>query len=230
MKKFLLPALIFLVVVLVVWTVGSQALLSATAGTHVSVEAASLDLSLNGDTSGDLELNLGEVMPGNSGIVDITINNTGTIPGSLCIKGESFTPGFTVYADDICGVTIDPSGSLQFEINWSLPLSVHNTGLGSDFELSYSFEFANGFKVTKLVNLKGTIIDPTDTPTPTQTDTPTKTLVPTATDTLDPPSADTNTPTPTETSTDTLVPTATDTPLPTATDTLVPTPTDTPVP
>ena len=240
MKKFWIPALVFLIILIIGRTVGSLALFNSTSRSKVSVVAATLDFNLNGDSSDPLPpINLGEVMPGDSSKVDITVNNTGSIPGSLCIKAKDLPPGFEVQAQQVCGEKIDPGGKFQFEINWSLPLTAHNTGLdGTDFQFSYSFSFKNGFKVTKDVNLKGTFIDPTDTPTSTPTDTPTftptdtstETLMPTATDTLDPPSADTNTPTPTETPTDKLVPTATDTPLPTATDTLMPTPTDTPVP
>jgi hypothetical protein len=238
MKKFLIPTLVFLIILIIGRTVGSLALFNSTHRTNVWVSAATLDFNLNGDSSDPLPpINLGEVMPGESGKVDITINNTGSIPGSLCIKAKDVSPGFEVQAQQVCGEKIDPGGKFQFEINWSLPLTAHNTGLdGTDFQFSYSFSFKNGFKVTKDVNLKGTFIDPTDTPTSTPTDTPTftptdtstETLMPTATDTLDPPSADTNTPTPTETPTDKLVPTATDTLDPPSADTNTPTPTETP--
>ena len=234
MKKILVLVLILLVAFASWRLVTTKASLNSTSTTKMTVASTTLNFKLNGDNDNSLELNLGDVRPGDSDKIDITVNNIGDISGSLCVKGESISPGFTVQSSNMCSVNIDPNGSVQFEINWSLPLTAHDTGLdGTDFQFSYSFLFENGYKVTKLVNLKGTIIDPTDTPTSTLTDTPTptptntstKTLVPKATDTLDPPSADTNTPTPTETPHDTLVPTATDTPLPTATDTLMP-PTD----
>jgi hypothetical protein len=203
MKKILASVLILLIAFITWRLVSTMASLNDTSSTRVSVAAASLNFKLNGDSTNSLKLDLGEVKPGDFGVATITVNNIGTIPGSLCIKGESFSPGFTVQSADICGVSVDPSGSVQFIINWSLPLSAHSTGLdGTDFQFSYSFTLVNGFKITKLVDLTGKVSDPADTVIPT----------------------------PTETPTDTLVPTATDTPLPTATDTLVPTPTDTPVP
>jgi hypothetical protein len=251
MRKILVPVLILLVAFASWRLVTTSASLSSTSKMKVSAVSAALNFKLNGDKDNSLDLNLGNVRPGNSGKVDITVNNIGDISGSLCVKGKSIPPGFTVQSPNMCGVNIDPNGSVRFEINWSLPLTAHNTGLASDFQFSYSFLLENGFKVTKIVILKGTVDDPTDTPTPTETftetstetPTPTDTLTPTATDTLDPPPAtdtldpppaDTATPvpteTPTQTPTDTLVPTATETPLPTATDTLVPTATDTPLP
>jgi signal peptidase I len=237
MKKYLVPTLVFLIIVVIGRTVGSLALFSATAGTSVSVSAASLDFNLNGDSSDVPPIDLGEVMPGASGKVDVTINNTGSIPGSLCIEAKDLSPGLEIQAPAVCGENIDPGGSFQFEINWSLPLAAHNTGLdGTGFQFSYSFLFENGFKVIKEVNLKGTFVDPTDTPTPTETftETPTETATPTATETLDPPLVDivipvpTDTPTPTPTATETLTPTATETYTPTSTDTPVPTDTVTP--
>jgi hypothetical protein len=210
-----------------------MALFNASSRTNVSMAAASLDFNLNGDSSDLLQLiDLGEVKPGDSGKVDITVNNTGSIPGSLCIEAKDFSPGFEVQSANVCGVNVDPSGSAQFEINWSLPLSAHNTGLnGTDFQFFCSFSLENGFKITKLVLLTGKVLDPADTETPTSTATPTDTLLPTATDTPVP--ADTETPTPTATATDTLTPTATETFTPTATytpaDTSTEVPTDTPV-
>jgi signal peptidase I len=251
MKKFWIPTLVFLIILIIGRTVGSLALFNSTSRSNVSVKAATLDFNLDGKSSDPFPpINLGEIMPGDSGKVDITVNNTGSIPGSLCIEAKDLSSGLEIQAPAVCGQNIDPGDTFLFEINWTLPLTAHDTGLdGTDFQFSYSFSMENGFKVTKDVNLKGTFIDPTDTPTPTETftetstetPTPTDTLTPTATDTLDPPTAtdtldpppaDTATPvpteTPTQTPTDTLVPTATETPLPTATDTLVPT--DTPLP
>ena len=130
--------------------------------------AAKLNFGLDGDKSGDLDLDLGEVEPGDSGTVDITVNNVGTIPGNLCVTKESFSPNIEVQTTDTCGETVDPGGFVLYEIKWTLPLTAHNTGLGGDFQFSYSFLFENGFKITRQVVLKGKLFDPTDTPTMTR--------------------------------------------------------------
>lgn len=251
MKKIWIPALVFLIILIIGRTVGSLALFNSTSRSKVSVVAATLDFNLNGSSSDPFPpINLGEIMPGDSGKVDIKVKNTGSIPGNLCINAKDSSTAIDVHAKQVCGEKIGPRDTFLFELNWSLPLTAHDTGLdGKDFQFSYSFSLENGFKVTKDVNLKGTFIDPADTPTPTETFTgtptdtltPTDTQTPTATDTLQPTATDTLDPppvidvpipteTPTQTPTDTLVPTATETLLPTATDTLVPTATDTPQP
>ena len=251
MKKILVAVLILLVAFASWRLVSTNASLNSTSTTKMSVVSSALNFKLNGDKDSSLELNLGDVSPGDSGKVDITVNNIGDIAGSLCVKGESISPGFTVQSPNMCGVNIDPNGSVLFEINWSLPLTAHDTGLdGTDFQFSYSFLLENGFKVTKLVILKGTVDDPTDTPTatpsetitatPLPTDTPTVILIPSDTTTVTPDTiSDTALPdlTATEivtatllpTATGTLLPTATDTPQPTATETLEPTATEIPV-
>jgi len=224
-KKILVPVLILLLV-LAAGLSTTKASLNDTSTTRMSVNAASLDFKLNGDNDSSLKLNLGEVMPGNSGRVDLTINNEGSIPGSLCVTTRNSSPGFTVQSSNVCGVVIEPGGSTQFIIDWALPIETHNTGLGGDFNFSFTFVLTNGYRITKNVTLKGTIFDPTDTPTIT----PTETATPTPTDTLvptDEPTATEETPMPTLTSTSTATNTATTDTLipPTATETATETPT-----
>lgn len=207
MRKNLVPVLLILLIVLSFGRlVSTQASLNSTSKMKVSVTAATLDFKLNGDKNDSLKIDLGEVKPGDSGTVEIKVNNIGDISGSLCINGQNSPSELKVQSIDTCGVNVVPNDSIQFEINWSLPIGVHNTGVnGADFQFSYTFTFVNGFRVTKDVILKGIINDPADDPTPTPTDTATTVV--------------------TETATETSVPIVTDTPVPTEvilTDTEVP--------
>jgi len=223
-KNFLVPVWMLLLVVLLTWGLAAtKASLNDASTARVLLTAATLDFDLNGDSNSALSVNLGDVKPGDLGVVNVTVNNEGSIPGNLCIESSGNIPGFEITPVDLCGVTIEPGGSLRFDLSWSLPPEAHNMGLDeTSFEFFYSFLFENGFKVTKQVILAGRIVDPTDTPTPTLTETATATQ--TATDTPTEIPTVTETPTMVETSTNTPEPTATAT----ATDTSTPTPVDTP--
>jgi len=247
-------ALLLVILLLSKGLEGSTASLSDTATTKAKLSAATLDFKLNGDTNNNSVINLGEIKPGDAGTVNVTItnlDNAEALTGNLCVSSNGSAPGIVVSSADLCDVTIAPGDSVQYEINWSLPLEAHNTGLdGSLFEFTFSFTFENGFKVTKQVVVNGRITDPTDTPTATstatETPTATSTLEPTATDTATPTNTpgiveppvivDTNTPTPTATdtatatNTPTVIPTNTATATPTNTETVAPTATNTPEP
>ncbi len=238
MKRILVLASILLIA-LVTWGLyKSQALLEDTSRTRVSVSAASLDLNLDVDDTSSSAMDLGEVKPGDIGVVNVTVNNTGTIPGTLCVERETVPPQFILQPVGTCDVVMEPGSSTHFELDWSLPISAHDTEIdGTNFEFVINVFFENGFKVTRKLILTGSIGDPVDTPTATPTSTPTYTMTntvivpyPLATDTVAPPAIDTvtNTPTPTCTATDipTLAPS--ETPVPTQTPTLVPS--ETPLP
>ena len=228
MKKILIPVLIFLIVFITWRLVESQAILGVTSNSRVSVSAASLDFNLNGDEEGSKKINLGEVKPGDSGIVTVTINNVGTIPGTLCVKKDTVSPQFTMQPVETCEVVIEPGSSTQFKIDWSLPASTHNEGLdGTSFEFSFLVHFENGFLVTKQLIFTGTFNDPEDTRTFTPTATITGTLTNTLTSTL---TTVTYTPVPTLVGTATNTPTPTYTPsdLPTNVPSVTPAPTVTP--
>jgi hypothetical protein len=199
MKKiFWIGTSILALAVLALSLKSSGALYSETvSSTGNRFTAADLNLSFNGNPSDNLVMDLGEVKPGDSGTANITVSNIGTISGTLCAKLESFTTGFTIQTTDLCSVLIEPQGSVQFNINWSLPDSVHNTGLdGTKFQFSYSFLFENGYKITKFVILEGKINDPVETPTLVETDTPTETPIPTESPTDIPTDTPTAEPTP----------------------------------
>lgn len=221
MKNILVPVLLILGIALVsLGLISTSASLNDTQVSQVSVSAAVLDFKLNGDNTNSLELDLGEIQPGNSGVVTITVNNIGSLPGSLCIKGGNVFPGFEIEQNELCNTTVGQGESILYDIKWSLPLSAHNTGLNNmDFQFSYEFVFNNGYLVAKQVIIKGRIVDPADTPTSTET--ATETQMPTLTPTL--------TATATETVTDTLESTPTETPTPTE-ETPIPTDTETSVP
>ncbi len=243
-KKILVPVLILLLV-LAAGLATTKASLNDTSTTRMSVKAATLDFELNGDNN-SLELNLGEVIPGDSGRIEIIVNNKGSVSGSLSVTEvtpENVSSGLVLSIPVTGGVTINSGDSATIPIDWVLPAEAHDTGIGGLFQFSFTFLFENGFSVTKKVILNGTIVDPTNTPTitPTETETPTptetatllpyETETPTATDEVvieDP--LDTETPTLTSTTTDTVTPTETETPTATPTDTVEPTETETPVP
>jgi len=192
-KKILVPVLILLLV-LAAGLVTTKASLNDTSTTRMSVNAARLDFKLNGDDNSSLELNLGDIVPGDSGRVGIVVSNKGSIPGSLSVTNltpENVSSGLVLSIPVTGGVSIDPDDSSTISVDWSLPTETHDTGIGGIFKYSFTFTFVNGFTVTKNVILKGTIIDPTNTPTITPTET--------------------ETPTPTETATETGTPTDTET-------------------
>ena len=253
MKKLLVPVLlIFGIAVTTLGLITTSASLNDTQTSHVSLSSAVLNFMLNGDNTNSLELDLGEIKPGDSGVVAITVNNVGNLPGNLCIEGGNLSLGLEIKQNELCNTAIGQGESIVYEIKWSLPLSAHNTALnGMDFEFSYEFVFDNGYVVVKQVVIKGRIVDPADTPTSTETvieiQVPTFTPTPTATEEVDIPvpiDTPTSTPSLTQTVTDTLepmptetpiptetpVPADTETPIPTDTETSVPTETETPIP
>ncbi len=233
MKRILVPISILLVALVTWGLVKSQALLKVSSTTRVSVAAASLDFNLNVDENGTWEIDVGKVTPGDSGVVTVSINNVGTLSGTLCVERETIPPKFILQPAGTCEVVIEPGSSLRFDLEWSLPISAHNIGMdGTNFKFVINVRFENGFKVTKQVIITGIINDPVDTPTSTPTDTPTGTLTdtitpenPTSTDTsvlpMDGTATNTSTPTnspssiPTEGPTNTLLPTETPTDIPT---------------
>lgn len=239
MKKLLVPVLlIFGIAVTTLGLITTSASLNDTQTSHVSLSSAVLNFMLNGDNTNSLELDLGEIKPGDSGVVAITVNNVGNLPGNLCIEGGNLSLGFEIEQNELCNTAIGQGESVVYEIKWSLPLSAHNTGLdGMDFQFSYEFVFDNGYLVTKQVIIKGRILDPIDTPTSTETiveiQVPTFTPTPTATEEVDIPvpiDTPTSTPIVTETVTDTLEPMPTETPIPIPTETPIPLPTETETP
>ena len=222
MNKKILVTVLILLLVIAVGLSTTKAFLNDTSTIRISIDAASLDFKLNGDDDSSLELNLGEITPGDSGRVDLIVNNQGSIPGSLCVTTENIPPEFVVWSSSVCDIVIEPGDSTQFTVDWILPIETHNTGLSGEFNFSFTFVLTNGYRITKNVILKGTIFDPTDTPTMTPTETITS--MPTVTETPDP--------TPTETSTPTLTstPTVTNTPIESPTPTATVAPTETSIP
>jgi hypothetical protein len=238
MKRILVSVSILLIA-LVTWRlIESQAMLGVSSRTKVSVSAASLDMNLNVDENSSSEIELGEVKPGDSGVINVTVNNVGTIAGTFCVEKISVPLQFLLQPHGSCDVAVEPGSSAPFALEWSLPISTHDTGMdGTKFEFSMIIRFENGYLVTKQLTINGTISDPANTPTSTPTATPTGTLTDTmtptkttATDTSEPPLVGTATRTPTPTGTNTLVPT--EVPSDTATPQETPTdvPTETPVP
>lgn len=206
MKKIAVPLFLMvfslaLLSVLPMWS--TKALFRDVSKSKISIKAATLSLII-GDNWSRLSkpwADLGEIKPGDSGTVEIAVSNTGSIPGKLCVTELILPPEYLqVKSNDLCDLTIDPEGSVQIVIDWSLPAELHNTGLdGTEFGFSYSVLFENGYKITQKVILNGIIADPTDTPTPTATET----VVPT--DTQVPPETPENTPTSTATETPTEI-------------------------
>lgn len=238
MKRTLVPVSIILIALVTLGLVNSQALLRVSSITRVSVAAASLDFSLNGDENSSKELNMGKIKPGESSVVTLTINNVGTIPGILCVERETISSEFILQPAENCGIAIDPGASTQVEIIWILPASASSTVIdGTSFEFSYSLRFENGYKVTKQLIFNGIFNNPVDTPTTTPTATPTYTMTytltypfPSPTDSLVPTVTDTVTNTPTPTCTPTDVPTIMPTETPTTTETSTKVPSETPQP
>jgi hypothetical protein len=209
---------------------------------------ASFSFNMNGVDSVDpLQIDLGTIIPGQSGRVDITITNTGSKSAKLSVTTGDIPSGLVISNSDTSDVTIEPNSSTVFSVDWVLPAEVHETGLDGPFQLSFTFIFEGGFSVTKEVILNGVIFDPTNTPTITETPTETATLTATATETVTPTETataevvqglliqvDTETLTPTLTSTEIPTVTPTDTVEPTFTSTNTPEPTftstSTPVP
>lgn len=186
MKKTFIPTVFILLVIFVtLGIVGAQASLNSTSTTKSSVTAASLNFEVNGDVENGLRLDLGQVKPGDSGVVNITINSSGSVASNLCItEGDKYLPSEFIVTPqpNMCGVTVAPNSSTQFQINWSLPFTAHGTEIdGDEFYFSYSFTLEGGFKITKTLFLIGIFSDPADTPTPTPTETeePTETETPT---------------------------------------------------
>ncbi len=241
-KKILVPVSVFLIALATWGLIESQASLGVTSSTKVSVSSASLDFNLSVDEDSSREIDLGEVTPGDSGVVNVTINNAGTIPGTFCVERITVPIQFLLQPAGTCDVVVEPGSSDWFALEWALPISAHNTGMdGTNFEFSVSIRFENGYQVTKQLIINGTIIDPIDTPTSTPTNTPTETSTETPTGTLtltqsdamdsfEVPFAGTATYTPTPTHTLTAEPTGESSETPTPTETPTEVPTDTPVP
>jgi hypothetical protein len=237
--KRILVLISVLLVALATWRLfESQASLGVTSSTRISVASASLNFNLNGDENSSTEIDLGKVIPGDSGAVTVTVNNVGTISGTLCVERETVPPKFILQPAGTCEVVIEPGSLIRFDLEWSLPISAHNTGMdGTNFKFVINIRFENGFKVTKQVILIGIINDPVDTPTATPTTTPTYTVTYAlthpyllATDSLVPTIVDTVTNTPTSTCTPTDIPIILPTETPTPTETLTEIPTETSAP
>jgi hypothetical protein len=184
MKKIAVPLFLIvfsIVLLLAIPFCGTQASFRDISKSRISIKAATLNLVI-GDNWSRLskpQLDLGEIKPGESGIAEIPVSNAGSIPGKMCITVLKVAPEYLqVKSNDLCDLIIGPTESAFIVINWSLPAELHDTGLdGTEFDFSYSVFFENGYKITQKVVLKGKIIDPADTPTPTITEKPAEIIV-----------------------------------------------------
>lgn len=185
MKKILVP-LSMLIVALLTFTPLSGQLMTIRAWfneasvVEVTMEAASLNLKLDGEDEDTLVLNLGEIRPGDDGVLTLSAANTGTIPGVLCMAYDKRPPAMLVVrSDNLCDRKIKPKSEANLALEWVLPLSTRGTGLdGKAVEYSYSLVFENGYKIAKRVVVKGIIRDPNSAPTQTQVLTPTNSPTP----------------------------------------------------
>lgn len=150
----------------------SSASLNDVLSDTLHLSAATLDLSTN---DGQNLVNIGLVKPGDAGVIEIRVINTGNIPGSVSLRPDVPLPPFTI-STDILQAAVKPGEAFVFSINWKVPLQASNTGIdGFPISFNCAVIIENGYRVAKQLLITGQI---TDLIAPTATIPATPTTVP----------------------------------------------------
>jgi hypothetical protein len=150
-----------------------------------SFESANIDLNidLNGVDPDPVIVDLGkDLTAGDSGVVDLTMTNTGTVSENVTVSLVNIPPDFLgIIINNDCPDNLVAGGTCEVKINWLIQNT--DSADGRDFSISLKADVNHGgWKVQKTIKIEGKIALSTSTPTITETEVITE--IPTATETL----------------------------------------------